>query len=104
MLCASAVLTSCLVILILAVMSALKTLQDKIRHLELERTQAEHNLKTLTHETNKARRASRDASPVGTARTVSIDERPTFRDFSTSRSPTYDEEDIDLENRGNHCQ
>ncbi|XP_074982736.1 centrosomal protein CEP57L1 isoform X3 [Caretta caretta] len=47
-----------------ALMSALKTLQEKIRHLELERSQAEDNLsclsieaaqykKTLQHETNE---------------------------------------------------
>lgn len=36
----------------LAVLSALKGLQDKIRKLELERAQAEKNLKSLATETD----------------------------------------------------
>ena len=36
-------------------MSALKGLQDKIRQLEMERCQAESNLKTLSSETSRYR-------------------------------------------------
>ena len=49
-----------------AVMSALKTLQDKIRQLEIERSQAESNLKTITAETSMAREASRRGGDVFT--------------------------------------
>ena len=53
--------------LLVAVLLALKSLQDKIRQLECDRSNAEKNLKTLTKETAKAREASkalgRDRSP-----------------------------------------
>ena len=78
-------------------MSALKTLQDKIRHLELERNQAETNLDSLTRETNRARRVSRDVSPVAH---VTIDDRPSYRDYDATYAPAYHEDDIDTENRG----
>ncbi|XP_066555332.1 centrosomal protein of 57 kDa isoform X1 [Amia ocellicauda] len=39
-----------------AILSALKNLQEKIRHLELERTQAEENLQRLSRETSRYKR------------------------------------------------
>ena len=43
------------VILCVAVMSALRGLQEKIRQLELDRTQAESNLRNLAQETTRYR-------------------------------------------------
>ena len=44
-----------------AVMNALKGLQDKIRQLELERSQAENNLRNMTTETATFRDSLRGA-------------------------------------------
>ena len=47
------ILKSLLFIFSPAVISALKNLQDKVKKLELERTQAEQNLQTLASETEQ---------------------------------------------------
>ena len=75
-------------------MDALKTLQDKIRQLEIERSQAENNLRTIAHDTSLAREASRAAQePSFTA---------AYRDLSAA-NVTVDDADINDQNRGKFC-
>lgn len=81
-------------------MSALKTLQTKIRQLELERTQAESNLKTLTAETSLAHDASRSSRR---AAHTSPPRSPTqYRGYAPFDSMTERDagQDIEFENRG----
>lgn len=77
-----------------AVLLALKSLQDKIRQLESDRSNAERNLRTLTHETAQAREASR---ALGRDRPTHLDRSPRWREPVVENAS---DRDIDKENRG----
>jgi hypothetical protein len=78
-------------------MSALKGLQDKIRHLELERTAAEDNLRTLANETSRFREILQPDDTV----TPDPPRSPPRSPHASRRSPTRN---LTFQNNGNYVK